>query len=64
MAKVSQGFVSSLLKALFERMIPLYLPYVCVGNDGFMHIPRYEHYPEVEFYYKGNFDSEYGKGKR
>lgn len=58
LVKVRQGFVSSLLKTLFERMIPLYLPYVCIGHDGVRHRPRYEHYPEVVFYYEGNFDSE------
>lgn len=56
-SKVSQGFVSGNLKSLFDRMIPLFLPYITYKTGESMHIPRYEKYPEVEFYYEGDFKS-------
>lgn len=58
MVKVEKGFVSSKLKALFERLSPLYLPYIAMGDESTMHVPRYPHYPKVSFYYKGEFISE------
>ncbi|MEG0541485.1 MAG: flavodoxin family protein [Angelakisella sp.] len=57
-AKVSKGFVSSGLKTLFDRMIPLYLPYISVSTGESMHLPRYEKYPDIEFYYEGDFASD------
>ncbi|MGL5677739.1 MAG: hypothetical protein ACRDDX_15185 [Cellulosilyticaceae bacterium] len=56
--KVKKGFVSSRLKALFDRMSPLYLPYVSVKTDECMHVPRYDHYPDVKFYYEGEFETD------
>lgn len=56
-SKVSHGFVSGDLKTLFDRMIPLYLPYLTYKSGESMHIPRYETYPEVEVYYEGEFAS-------
>jgi len=53
--KASKGFVSSGLKNLFDRMIPLYLPYVNYKTGESMHVPRYDKYPDVEFYYDGTF---------
>lgn len=52
-AKVSKNFVSGNLKTLFDRMIPLYLPYTTFKTGESMHVPRYDKYPEVEFYYEG-----------
>lgn len=56
-SKVTQGFVSGNLKSLFDRMIPLFLPYITYKTGESMHVPRYEKYPEVEFYYEGDFIS-------
>lgn len=56
-SKVKKGFVSGDLKTLFDRMIPLYLPYVAYTTGESMHVPRYEKYPDIEFYYDGEFES-------
>ncbi|MDF2473940.1 MAG: hypothetical protein K0R21_1722 [Anaerocolumna sp.] len=55
--KVTSGFVSGNLKTLFDRMIPLYLPYVTHSTGESMHAPRYDKYPDIEFYYDGEFES-------
>jgi hypothetical protein len=57
-AKVTKGFVSGNLKTLFDRMIPLYLPYVSFDTGESMHVKRYEKYPDIEFYYQGEFETE------
>jgi multimeric flavodoxin WrbA len=54
-SKVKKGFVSGDLKTLFDRMIPLYLPYTTYSTGESMHVPRYEKYPDIEFYYDGQF---------
>ncbi|SMP51259.1 NADPH-dependent FMN reductase [Sphaerochaeta associata] len=56
-SKVSHGFVSGNLKTLFDRIIPLYLPYLTFKSGESMHVPRYESYPEVEVYYEGEFST-------
>lgn len=56
-AKVKKGFVSGNLKSLFDRMIPLYLPYTTYKTGESMHVKRYERYPDIEFYYDGEFDT-------
>jgi hypothetical protein len=56
-SKVTKGFVSGNLKTLFDRMIPLYLPYVAYTTGESMHVPRYEKYPDIEFYYDGEFEN-------
>jgi multimeric flavodoxin WrbA len=61
LCQVTKGFVSGNLKSLFDRMIPLYLPYVSYTTGESMHVPRYEKYPDVEFYYKGQFQTENGR---
>lgn len=33
LVRLKQGFVSSKVKALFERMCPLYLPYIAMGGS-------------------------------
>lgn len=60
-AKVTQGFVSGNLKSLFDRMIPLYLPYTTYKSGESMHVKRYEKYPDIEFYYYGEFATEDGR---
>ncbi len=60
-AKIKKGFVSGALKTLFDRMIPLYLPYVVYATGESMHVPRYEKYPDIEFYYDGEFDHEHDR---
>lgn len=60
-AKVTRGFVSNNLKTLFDRMLPLYLPYVTYTTGESMHVPRYEKYPDIEFYYEGTFDTADGR---
>ncbi len=47
-SKVTQGFVSGNLKTLFDRMIPLFLPFITYKTGESMHVPRYEKYPEVK----------------
>lgn len=57
-AKLNEGFISSKMKALFDRMIPLFLPYTTFRNGGTYHTPRYPKYPNVEFYYDYDFKDE------
>ena len=54
-ASVKKGFVSGNMKSLFDRMIPLYLPYITYKTGESMHLPRYDNYPDIEFYYDGDF---------
>src|SRR6056297_1457186 len=54
-ARLVRGFVSGNLKTLFDRMIPLFLPYTEYTTGESMHVPRYERYPDIEFYYEGEF---------
>ena len=56
-SKVSHGFVSGDLKTLFDRMLPLFLPFITYKTGESMHVPRYEKYPEIEVYYQGDFPS-------
>lgn len=53
--KVSQGFVTSNLKALIDRMIPFILPYISWPEGESIHDPRYDKYPAVEIIYRGEF---------
>lgn len=50
-ANISKGFVTSNMKNLFDRMIPLYLPYTSFKTGESMHVKRYKKYPSIEFYY-------------
>ncbi|WP_313134642.1 flavodoxin family protein [Anaerocolumna sp.] len=59
-AKVTKGFVTSNLKNLFDRMIPLYLPYTTYKTGESMHVKRYKKYPDIEFYYDGHFKTDDG----
>lgn len=60
-SKVTKGFVSGNLKSLFDRIIPLFIPYVEVSKGESRHVPRYEKYPDIEFYYEGNFTADEGE---
>lgn len=60
-SEIKKGFVSGKMKTVLDRMIPLYLPYVEMGDNGCNHIPRYEKYPDIEFYYEGSFSTKGGK---
>lgn len=62
LVKPVRGFVSGNIKTLFDRMIPLYLPYTSCATGESMHVPRYKKYPDIEFYYGGNFDTPGGQG--
>ena len=53
--KVSQGFVTSNMKAMIDRMIPLVLPYISWPEGESRHDPRYDKYPAVEVIYRGEF---------
>ncbi len=59
--RVTKEFVSGNLKTLFDRMIPLYLPYTVYTSGESMHVPRYEKYPDIEFYYEGKFETHSGR---
>lgn len=61
-SKVAKGFVSGNLKTLFDRMIPLFLPYVELTTGESRHVPRYEKYPDIEFFYEGSFKTSEGRG--
>jgi len=54
-ARLQDGFVSSRMKSLFDRMIPLFLPYTTYRDGGTYHTPRYPRYPDVEFYFDHEF---------
>ncbi len=60
-AKVAKGFVTGNMKNLFDRMIPLYLPYTTYKTGESMHVKRYVKYPDVEFYYEGQFETTNGR---
>lgn len=60
-SRITRSFVSGNLKTLFDRMIPLYLPYVTYDSGESMHVPRYERYPDIEFYYEGEFETNEGR---
>ncbi|MGC7871278.1 flavodoxin family protein [Desulfosporosinus sp. SYSU MS00001] len=44
---IIMGFISSLLKGVQERCLPLVLPFLYVKNDRMQHISRYEKYPAI-----------------
>ena len=52
---VSEGFVSSNMKALIDRMIVLVLPYISWDKGESCHEPRYSKYPSVDVIYSGEF---------
>ncbi|QVK17015.1 flavodoxin family protein [Mycoplasmatota bacterium] len=60
-SEVKNGFISGKIKTLLDRLIPHFLPYMDVSGDGFNHQPRYDKYPDIEFYYQGDFHSEKGR---
>ena len=44
---VKTGFISSRIKTLMDRLIPLLLPYFKIINSEFHHKERYEKYPAL-----------------
>ncbi|MEM1486024.1 flavodoxin family protein [Oscillospiraceae bacterium PP1C4] len=58
LCKPSNNFVSGKLKTLFDRMIPLFLPYISFTTGESMHFKRYDKYPDIEFYFEDNFSTE------
>lgn len=53
--KAPQGFVTSNMKAMIDRMIPFALPYISWASGESLHEPRYSKYPAVEVVYRGEF---------
>lgn len=41
------GFISSIMKTVMDKMIPLLHPYIDIVNDETHHFGRYEHYPAI-----------------
>ncbi len=58
LVKLQRGFISGNLKTLLDRMIPHFLPYCVFENGGTKHSRRYEKYPDIEFYYAGEFEND------
>lgn len=54
-SKLSMGFISGNMKTLFDRLIPLALPFIKYDTGESMHLPRYDRYPDIEIYYSGDF---------
>ena len=53
---VSQGFVTSNMKAMIDRMIVFVLPYISWDKGESCHEPRYDKYPSsVKVIYNGEF---------
>ena len=52
------GFVSSKIKTLFDRMLPLFLPYTYCANGCTWHQPRYPSYPDIQIHYRDDFHNE------
>lgn len=57
----SRDFVSSRLKRLFDRMIPLFLPYTSFSSGESMHVPRYQDYPDIQIRYRNSFQDSNGE---
>ncbi len=51
---VSQGFVTSNMKAMIDRMIVLVMPYISWDKGESAHEPRYDKYPAVDVFYQGD----------
>ncbi|MDX9954290.1 MAG: hypothetical protein RBT75_09350 [Anaerolineae bacterium] len=47
----AQGFINHSAKALIDRTIPHYHPYIEIVDGECHHKARYERYPELHFYY-------------
>lgn len=59
--EVKQGFVSGNIKTLFDRMIPLFMPYTSISSGESMHVKRYDKYPDIEVYYDFEFSTQESK---
>lgn len=47
----AQGFVDHRAKCFLDRTIPHYHPYIQLKNNECHHMPRYDSYPDIYFYY-------------
>jgi multimeric flavodoxin WrbA len=47
----AQGFISHQAKAFFDRIIPLYHPYIELVDGECHHVARYQCYPDMVFYF-------------
>ena len=56
-SRLSLDFVSGNLKTLFDRMIPMALPFISYKTGESRHVPRYERHPVMDVYYEGEFSS-------
>ena len=55
LVKPQCGFVSSRLKTLFDRMLPLFIPHTYCDKGCTWHKKRYPKYPDIELYYDDDF---------
>lgn len=46
----AQGFINHRAKAFIDRIIPHYHPYIEIVDGEFLHMARYQRYPELHFY--------------
>lgn len=44
---IIMSFVSSLLKRVNDRLLPLGHPFLMLNEDRMVHVPRYSHYPKI-----------------
>lgn len=60
---VIMGFISSLLKRVQERCLPLLHPFLCINNDRMQHVLRYDKYPSIALLLDRSekFDAEYSE---
>jgi len=47
-SEVKRGTLVPHMKNFIDRLIPLYLPYIRLEDDGLNHLKRYEKYPSIE----------------
>ncbi|WP_304942299.1 flavodoxin family protein [Vallitalea guaymasensis] len=60
-SQIKKGFISGKMKTIIDRLICHYLPYIEISKEGSNHLARYNKYPDIEFYYEGNFSMKNGK---
>ncbi|MBN2652793.1 MAG: flavodoxin family protein [Spirochaetales bacterium] len=48
----AQGFINHKAKAFLDRIIPLYHPYIEIGDGECHHVARYKSYPDMVFFYE------------
>lgn len=55
---IKMGFISSLIKKVNDRMIPIVLPYFKLVNGEFHHAKRYENYPSIGLILEKDFTTD------